>query len=214
MDKKYLIETTRRQRVRGTGPKRHELKFFKKLGVAPTEVVDELNEILDAEQHNDIGGDAYGISQAIDYKKVFDTNGYRQVLIQTKPPGEIGVDVDEYNYTHWTKDVKAKKYLESYFKNIYRFRMSEMSNAHQLNWHIDSCTSYMCRAQICLNKNDSIFEFRGRDGTVHSFQMEVGELWFINTGWNHRVVTGEIPRRVAIFGYHFSDNLIGDTLYV
>jgi len=214
MDKKYLIETTRRQRVRGTGPKRHELKFFKKLGVVPTEVVDELNEILDAEPQNDIGGDVYGISQAIDYRQVFDTSGYRQLLVQTKPPGEVGVDVNEYNYTHWTKDIKVKKYLESYFRNIYRFRMSEMSNAHQLNWHIDSCTSYMCRAQICLNENDSVFEFRGRDGVIHSFQMKVGELWFINTGWNHRVVTGEIPRRVAIFGYHFSDSLIGDTLYV
>ena len=126
MDKKYLIETTKRMRVGGTGPKRHELKFFKKLGEVPQSVVDELNEILDAQPQNDIGGDVYGISQAIDYKKVFDTSGYRQLLVQTKPPEQIGVDVDEYRYDHWTREVKAKKFLEKYFKNIYRFRSADM----------------------------------------------------------------------------------------
>lgn len=205
MDKKYLIETTKRMRANGDGPKRNKLHFFHKLGKATSDVVDELNSMLDDESGNDIGSDVYGISQAIDYRKVFDTSGYRQILVQTKPPEEIGIDVDEYNYTHWTKEVKAKKFLESYFTNIYRFRMSEMSNAHQLNWHIDSCTSYMCRAQLCLNENDSVFEFRGRDGTIHSFQMKVGDLWFINTGWNHRVVTGKAVRRSAIFGFHFND---------
>ena len=49
-----------------------------------------------------------------------------------------------------------------------------------------------------------MFEFRGKDG-IHSFQMKPGELWFINTGWNHRVITGDMPRRSAIFGYHFDD---------
>ena len=90
MDKKYLIETTKRMRVGGSGPKRNKLKFFEKLGKVPQHIVDELNNILDAETQNDIGGDVYGISQAIDYKQVFDTNGYRQLLVQTKPPEEIG----------------------------------------------------------------------------------------------------------------------------
>lgn len=204
MDKKYLIETTKRMRVGGTGPKRNKLKFFQKMGEVPAEVLEELNKILDDRSDNDIGGDVYGISQAINYRKVFDTNGYRQILIQTKPPGKIGIDVDEYLYDHWTKEVKAKKFLENHFKAVYRFRMSEMGHQHSLNWHIDSCTSYMCRAQICLNENDSVFEFKGRDG-VHSFTMKPGELWFINTGWNHRVVSGDKSRRVAIFGFHFDD---------
>jgi hypothetical protein len=192
-------------RVGGTGPKRHQLKFFQKLGEAPQDVVDELNQLLDEEKRNDIGGDSYGISRAINYQQVFDTDGYRQLLVQTKPPGNTDIDVNEYLYDHWTKEVRAKKWLEQYFTKVYRFRMSEMHNDHQLNWHIDSCTSFMCRAQICLNKNDSVFEFRGRDGNIHSFTMKPRELWFINTGWNHRVVTGKLPRRVAIFGYHFDD---------
>ena len=71
----------------------------------------------------------------------------------------------------------------------------------------------MCRAQICLNENDSVFEFRGRDGTIHSFQMEVGDLWFINTGWNHRVISGTTLRRTAIFSFHFDDIIEKTILY-
>ena len=35
--------------------------------------------------------------------------------------------------------------------------------------------------------------------------MKPGELWFINTGWSHRVVAGDTSRRVAIFGFDFKD---------
>lgn len=213
MDKKFLIETTKRMRVGGSGPKRNKLKFFYKMGQVPQDVIDELNQMLDNDSHNDIGGDVYGISQAIDYQKVFDTGGYRQLLIQTKPPGKEGVDVDEYLYDYWTKNVKAKDFLNNYFHNVYRFRMSEMSEHHSLNWHIDSCTSFMCRAQICLNENDAVFEFKGKDG-IHSFSMKPGELWFINTGWNHRVVSGKESRRVAIFGFHFDDVKDKQSLYL
>ena len=30
-------------------------------------------------------------------------------------------------------------------------------------------------------------------------------MYFINTGWPHRVVTGKDIRRVAIFGFSFED---------
>ena len=40
---------------------------------------------------------------------------------------------------------------------------------------------------------------------VKSLQMQPGEIWFINTGWNHRVVSGDITRRTAIIGFHFED---------
>jgi streptogramin lyase len=82
--------------------------------------------------------------------------------------------------------------------------MSEMKGDHELNWHIDADTSVICRAQICLNRNDSVLEFRDKEG-VHQLKMNPGEIWFINTGWNHRVVNGETTRRSAILGFHFDD---------
>lgn len=213
MDKKYLIETTKRLRVNGDGPKRNKLKPFYKIGEVSNEVVRELNDLLMQHNGNDIGADVYGISQAINYKQVFNTAGYRQYLIQTKPPGNEGIDVDEYLYHYWTKEVKAKKELEKYFKNVYRFRMSEMTNHHSINWHIDSCTSFMCRAQICLNANDSYFEANDKK-EIHRLNMKPGELWFINTGWQHRVITNETPRRVAILGFSFDDLINNRELFL
>ena len=61
-----------------------------------------------------------------------------------------------------------------------------------------------CRAQICLNENDSVFEFK-RKGVVESFTMKPGEMWFINTGWAHRVIAGKNSRRSAIFGFDYKD---------
>jgi len=32
-----------------------------------------------------------------------------------------------------------------------------------------------------------------------------GEIWFINTGWPHRAVAGDNPKRSAIFGFDYKD---------
>jgi hypothetical protein len=64
----------------------------------------------------------------------------------------------------------------------------------------------MCRAQICLKENDSVFQFRRR-GEVQEFQMKPGEMWFINTAWPHRVVAKDTSRRAAIFGFDYKDYL-------
>lgn len=203
---KTLMEKTKRMRVRGTGPKREELLTFKKLGDISPDVIDELNSIIDSNKdRNDINGDNYQISNTLDCQGVFGHGeNYRQILMQERVD-ETLEKVNEYAYSHWAFDVKVKEELKKYFNNVYRFRMSEMKGGSSINWHIDSCTSVMCRAQICLNENDSIFEFKTRGGEIHSFTMKPGELWFINTGWNHRVVSGSMTRRVAIFGCHFDD---------
>jgi hypothetical protein len=89
--------------------------------------------------------------------------------------------------------------------------MSEMKGGHELNWHIDADTSVICRAQICLSAHDSVLEFKDKEG-IHQLQMEVGDIYFINTGWQHRVVNGDQLRRTAIFGFHFDDLKNNDLL--
>jgi hypothetical protein len=178
-----------------------------KLGDAPTRVVDELNYILDTHSGNDIGGDDYGISQNCDYEEVFNVQDkYRQVLLQKKALGNSD-DVDEYLYTEWDGNYVVRythPYIQTLFKNVYRFRLSEMQGDHELNWHIDADTSVICRAQICLSDSESLLEFRDKAG-VHKLQMKKGEVWFINTGWNHRVVNGSNTRRSAILGFAYED---------
>lgn len=207
MAEKCLIVKSKRTRVGGTGPKRDRLKTFEKIGMVSSNVVDELNYILDTYSGNDIGGDNYGISQNCNYEEVFHVaNKYRQILLQ-KRIEDSSDDINEYLYTKWDLSYNlryTKPILDQLFHNVYRFRMSEMKGDHELNWHIDADTSVICRAQICLNQNDSVLEFRDKEG-VHQLKMNPGEIWFINTGWNHRVVNGETIRRSAILGFHFND---------
>jgi len=213
MAEKCLIEQTKRTRVGGTGPRRNKLKTFEKLGTMNHRVVTELNYILDTSTRNDIGGDNYGISQNCNYEEVFNVgNSYRQVLMQTKPKGDES-QVDEYAYSKWDPAHKMRWTLADLFHNTYRFRLSEMTGGHELNWHIDADTSVICRAQICLNHNDSIFEFKDKEG-IKSLKMKPGEVWFINTGWNHRVVSGDTTRRTAIIGFHFDDLKNNSLLYL
>ena len=215
---KSPLELTKRNRVKGTGPRRHKLKPFVKLGLAPHYVVKELNRILDRYQHNDIGGDNYNITNTTDYDKSFGIskyeNTYRQILLQTNSLVDKD-STDEYTYNKWDLGYNLRytnPFLETLFKNTVRFRLSEMSALHEIKWHIDTDTSVACRAQICLSKDDSIFEFKTKDG-IHKLKMELGECWFINTGWNHRVVAGNDIRRSAIFGFHFNDLIDKEILY-
>ena len=202
-----LIAQTKRKRVGGPGPRRNKLLTMCKLGDAPSRVVDELNYILDTHSGNDIGGDNYGISQNCDYEEVFNVQDkYRQVLLQKKALGNSD-DVDEYLYTEWDGNYVVRythPYIQTLFDNVYRFRLSEMQGDHELNWHIDADTSVICRAQICLSDSESLLEFRDKSG-VHKLQMKKGEVWFINTGWNHRVVNGSNLRRSAILGFAYED---------
>jgi hypothetical protein len=194
---KCTIEKTKRQRVRGLGPKRDEMVTFAKLGNVSDELLIKLNEIADRRKGNDLGSDNYNISQLCNVDEVFIDTGYRQILIQER---KNNIDtVDEHEYTEYNEDVSVP-----FFKNVYRLRISEMSPGHEMNWHIDTDTSVMCRAQICLNENDSVFQFKRR-GVVEEFQMKPGEMWFINTGWLHRVVSGNKVRRSAIFGFDYED---------
>jgi len=209
-DKVCLVEQTKRTRVGGTGPRRNKLQVFSKLGEVSDEVFDYLNKFLDNNQQSDIGGDDYAISRGCDYEKVFNVGqSYRQVIMQTNPAINQN-NMDEYLYSKWAANSEiVQEEMKSFFSDVYRFRLSEMQPDHKLNWHIDADTSVICRAQICLNENNSTFLFRDKEG-VHEFKMKPKELWFVNTGWNHTVVNDDKAiRRVAILGFHF-DNLRTD----
>ena len=216
-----------RERVKGSGPDRTELKIFHKLGTVSKETVAELNHILDTCDRNDIGSDNYSITNTIDYE---DTHGvkkeyYRQLILQENKDGptlknaEVGqvFKESEDQYSIWANkefDIDTTiSDINRYFRQVFRFRLSETLPHHSVAWHIDTNTSVMCRAQICLHENDSLFEFKNREG-IHQLFMKPGELWFINTGWNHRVVANNDLRRTAVFSFRFEDLIESQDLYV
>ena len=200
------MENTKRNRVRGKGPKRNQLAIFKKLGEVSDETYEYLNNFLNENTHSDIGTDAYSITRSCDYENVFNVGQkYRQIILQ-KDKTNNNVTIDEHDYDKWIPGSElAQEEIKRFFKKIYRFRVSEMQPKHSLNWHIDTDTSVICRAQICLNENDSDFLFKDRKG-IHKLRMEPKEFWFINTGWPHTVEnhTDDV-RRVAIMSFDYSD---------
>lgn len=211
MEQACLIEQTKRTRVKGNGPRRHELLPFAKIGQVTQRTLEDLNNHLDANINNDLGSDNYMISQHCKFDEVFNTNNrYRQILLQRKRVTS-DTQVDEYAYTNWVESVSLNTALDVIrnFNKVYRFRLSEMQSNHALNWHIDADTSVICRAQICLNETDSVYEAKDKT-SEYQLTMKPGEIWFINTGWTHRVVTKEKVRRVAIFGFNFND--VDDTI--
>jgi len=201
-----LIANSKRLRVGGSGPSRKELLPFAKIGTVPESIVAELLAVPSIMTGNDLGGDNYQISKHCDLENVFNIGtGYRQILLQSKITDNS--DIDEFAYTQWNSIVNTniKSFLYEMFTNIYRFRMSVMSENHELNWHIDTDPSIMCRAQICLNDTDAQFEFKTKS-QIHTLKMEKNGIYFINTGWSHRVVnTSKSERIVAIFGFEFKD---------
>lgn len=201
-----LIEKTKRFRVNGSGPKRKELSAYKILDNISSTIVKDLLLITNERKDNDLGSDAYEISSLCNYKDVFNAeHNYRQILLQTKLE-KNSQPTDEYAYSVWDKRVDKKliKHLEFLFGKIFRFRISVMNKDHHLNWHIDTDTSVICRAQICLNENDSSFEFNIK-GKKFELLTNPGDVYFINTGWPHRVVTRKKDRIVAIFGFKFEN---------
>lgn len=207
-NEKCLIEQTKKLRVGGTGPRRQDLVTFKKIATLTEPELQYLLKLVSENTGNDLGSEEYSISKHCNYLEVFNANeNYRQILLQRRDQNTNGSAVDEYLYTEWAQADMLDNLptIKELFKHVYRFRISVMKGNHELNWHIDTDPSVICRAQICLNDAKSTFEFKTK--TEESVMiMKPGDVFFINTGWNHRVVnSGDTERMVAIFGFHFDD---------
>jgi hypothetical protein len=203
-----------KENIFGTGPKRTKLKTFCKLGNVDSNVLNALyNETL-KNSSNEIGSDSYGITKNIDFSKTFGVNvedsSYRQILLQTADNNE---HLSEFSYTKWKDEFSdIRTMLSKYFHNVYRFRISIMQPETSIKWHIDTDTSLCCRAQICISGEDSILEFKTRNG-IESLNMRPGEMAFINTAWPHRVVAQNDLRISAIFSFRFEDIKNSEIIY-
>lgn len=197
-----MIES-KRQRVRGTGPSRKELPAFLELATVPNEVINFLKLFSKSCLESEIGGDNYKIAKNIDISKTFnvDKNNYKQLLIQT----HLSEQTSEFDYTEWIagSDI-LRDFLLTHFKAVYRTRISVMKPQHVISWHIDTDPSVVCRGQICISVGDNTFDFETKSG-IETLKMQPGKMYFINTGWKHRVVNNDSDRIVLIFAFKFED---------
>ena len=205
MAEKCLIHQTRRSRVSGNnGPRRHQMKTHGTVTQdIPADVLLQIYNIASNYSGNDLGGDNYQISQHCDVKSAFTSSTtYSQILLQQLNP-EANNEVDETNYTTWRKDVETnliQQYLENTFKTPYRARISVMHGGNELNYHIDTDTSVLCRIQIPVKTAGSLFQWKTKTEEI-TLDMQSGKSYFVNTGWLHRVINNSNNIRIVlIFG--------------
>jgi len=214
MAEKCIIKATRRGRVHGTnGPRRHELKEFGTIANSvPADVIQAISNIAQTYEGDDLRGDNYQISQHCNVDEAFtDSSSYRQILLQelNVTDGDVLDEIDETNYSNWRTDIDTKviaDYLTTAFKQPYRARISIMTGGNELNYHIDTDTSVLCRAQIPVSTQGSLFQWKTKKGET-DLDMKIGEAYFVNTGWPHRVINASNNTRIVlIFGVDY-DNI-------
>lgn len=210
MTKSCLITQTKKLRVSGNnGPRRHELKEYKVVADdVPSEVIDQILNIAKNYNENDLRGDNYQISQHCNVDKAFTSSlSYRQILLQQLNNNATS-EIDETEYSTWRDDIdtsRIQQYLENKFKRTYRTRISIMPPGGDLNYHIDTDTSVLCRVQIPAKTIGSLFQWKTKTQEI-SLEMQNGNAYFVNTGWLHRVINPtEHQRVVLIFGIDYSN---------
>lgn len=207
------IKASRRQRIASDkGPRRSEVSECLVVDDnVSEEFIQAVKKIAQSYSQDDLGGDLYEVSKYCEsvenFKQGVDTN-YRQIVLQKLPEDKEQL-MDETLYTEWRDDIdcqKIKKYFDNLYGegNYYRSRISVMAPGHELNWHIDTDTSILCRTQTVVQSSSSFFETKTRQG-IQSNIMEEGKTYFINQGWPHRVVNSGGWRIVVIVGVLFEN---------
>jgi len=206
-----VIKATRKRRVSGNnGPRRHEMLTHGTVANnVPQAVIDEILHIATSYTGNDLGGDNYQLSQHCDVKNVFTSSEtYKQIILQECTAEDT---IDETNYMHWRNDISTtaiENYLATAFVKPYRARISVMHGGNELNYHIDTDTSVLCRVQIPAQTTGSLFQWKTKTEEV-SLTMKLGEAYFVNTGWLHRVINPtDSIRVVLLFGVDY-ENISG-----
>jgi hypothetical protein len=172
----------------------------------PQAVIDEILHIANSYTGNDLGGDNYQLSQHCDVKNVFTSSEtYKQIILQECTSENT---IDETNYMYWRNDISTtaiESYLTTAFVKPYRARISVMHGGNELNYHIDTDTSVLCRVQIPAQTTGSLFQWKTKTEEV-SLTMKLGEAYFVNTGWLHRVINPtDSIRVVLLFGVDYKN---------
>ena len=189
-----------KNRVRGTGVDRRDLPLACWLANFSSEDISEA--LLQDYSGNDFNEYTYRASG------YFPLNAdrpaqYRQTLFQTNSSSEI---YDEYKYCDW-RSPYADLPVISILRTPVRTRVAVLPPSYELTWHIDTNTSVACRFQLPLSRYGSVVEINRR-GVVHQLHIPRGQLWFINTGWPHRVFNETEEDRVVLLCSAHSDDLV------
>jgi hypothetical protein len=199
--------SSRKDRVKGSGPDRKQLEAYKLLTSMPEEVITELIDYFNVHKdQNDLRSPRdYPISHLCPLKEAL-PDGFRHRLLTHCAEG--APNNLEWSYTAWTKSAKDLifyQWFQEAFPGAFRVRLSLLAPKTEFSWHIDTNTSVACRCSANLTGEGAIFEIK-KAGKIQRVPMKAGEVFFTNTGWPHRVINPtDRPRLNLVFGTFFEN---------
>ena len=174
------------------GPDRKKLPNFHLLGHSDPRLLDATLKCLEhVAGLNDVDADSYPISQLYPNLRAIFPEKYRQVLLQDFiDEGKHETDFRVPKYTDVTQ------YVDPFVNEYFRARIAILSPGDEINWHIDTNTSQMCRVQFPLVGEQKWYMKRGKQ--VEEKILRPGEVWFVNTGLMHKVVNETDEDRITV----------------
>lgn len=176
------------------------------LGKLSDDTLKLLNTIYDNEETQDVMDISVLLRKNVDidsgnpmsdeYKAMIDAKKYHQKLISTP---SVDNPVDEYDWYNY--DPKYERVIEE-LKSIvgvnkfYRLRMAWMEPGERVEPHVDQ--PHIDRLTMVMRgEHKFVLTVRGVD---HEKIMKPGDIWYINTNWDHSVYTMNNEPRLALLG--------------
>jgi len=105
---------------------------------------------------------------------------------------------DERDYHMFSEHFKPhlEEIVMSMGALIYRTRYATIENNDTLDWHVDQ--PHHDRFVVIL-QGEQRFEIKNR-GKIVPQTMKPGDIWFINSSWEHRVINTGNEKRIALLG--------------
>jgi mannose-6-phosphate isomerase-like protein (cupin superfamily) len=165
-----------------------------------------LNRLYDEEESQDVMDISVSLRENVDidagnamsdeFYAMISGNKYHQKLIN-KP--SISNPTDEYDWYDY--DIKYEPVIEELRNTVgvdkfYRLRMAWMEPGERVEPHVDQ--PHIDRFTMVM-RGEHRFVLTVR-GVEHEKIMKPGDIWYINTNWDHSVYTRNNEPRLALLG--------------
>lgn len=181
--------------VKGNGIDRKYLPNYFKLGEFDQGLIEDVMKVYYLTiNENHIGSNSeYEMSTESPLRTYFPET-YRQIILQ-KPLTDGSFEKD---YQSFEENTNVLNKVKNLLKGItfYRCRIATLPAGDILDWHIDTNTSVLSRVHFVIS--DNAHWFINRKGIVEEKILRKGEIWFTNTGYNHKVVNDTNKDRIVV----------------